>query len=87
MLVRCGEKNAFVTAVNALMQTKRKQTHMLRDENAFQSYIYIHLEHLCAIVLHCMMQEVFIFTVVTLSSCVILRAAVKINSIIDDTPV
>ena len=67
------------------MQTIIK--HMLRDENAFQSYIYIHLEHLSAIVLHCMMQEVFIFTVVTLSSCVILRAAVKINSIIDDTPV
>jgi hypothetical protein len=33
------------------------------------------------------MHEVFIFTVVTLSSCVILRAAVEINSMIDDTPV
>lgn len=60
---------------------------MLSDENAFHSYIYIHFEHLCAMVLHSVMQEVFIFTVVTLSSCVILRAAIKITSIIDDTPV
>ena len=60
---------------------------MLSDENAFQSFVYIHLDNLCAIVLHSVMHEVFIFTVVTLSSCVILRAAVKITSIIDDTPV
>ena len=60
---------------------------MLSDQNAFQSFIYIHFDHLCAIVLHSVMHEVFIFTVVTLSSCVILRAAVKITSIIDDTPV
>ncbi len=60
---------------------------MLSDQNAFQSFIYIHFDHLCAIVLHCVMHEVFIFTVVTLSSCVILRAAVEISSMIDDTPV
>ena len=60
---------------------------MLSDQNAFQSFIYIHFDHLCAIVLHSVMHEVFIFTVVTLSSCMILRAAVKITSIIDDTPV
>ena len=60
---------------------------MLTDENAFQSFIHIHLDHLCAIVVHNVMHEVFIFTVVTLSSCVILRAAVEINSMIDDTVV
>ena len=60
---------------------------MFSDQNAFQSFIHIHTDHLCAIVLHGVMHEVFIFTVVTLSSCVILRAAVKITSIIDDTPV
>jgi hypothetical protein len=60
---------------------------MMRDDNAFQSYVLIHLDHLCAIVLHCVMHEVFIFTVATLSSCVFLRAAVKITSIIDGTPV
>ena len=71
---------------------------MLRDENAFQSYIHMHLDHLCAIVLHCMIQEMFIFTVATLSACVFftvatlsacvyLRAAVEISSMIDDTAV
>jgi hypothetical protein len=60
---------------------------MLSDQNAFQSYIYIHLDHLCAIVLHSVMHEVFIFTVLALGSCLIFSAAVKINSIIDDTSV
>jgi hypothetical protein len=60
---------------------------MLKDENAFQSYIHIHLDRLWAIVMYSVMNEVFIFTVVTLSSCVILRAAIKVTSIIDDTPV
>jgi hypothetical protein len=60
---------------------------MLSDQNAFQSFVYIHLDHLCAIVLHSVMHEVFIFTVLALGSCLIFSAAVKINSIIDDTPV
>ena len=60
---------------------------MLSDENAFQSYIHIHLDHLFAVVLHCVMHEIFIFTVLTLSSCACLRAAIKITSIIDDMPV
>jgi hypothetical protein len=60
---------------------------MLRDENAFQSYIYIHLEHLCAIVLNGVIHQIFIFTVSTLSACVYLRAAVEISSMIDDTAV
>jgi hypothetical protein len=69
------------------MRGYREETHMLRDQNAFQSFVYIHLDHLCAIVLHCMMHEVFIFTVLALGSCLIFSAAVKINTIIDDTPV
>jgi hypothetical protein len=60
---------------------------MLSDENALQSFIYIHLDDLCAIVLHSVVCEVFIFTVVTLSSCMILRTAIKVTSILDDTPV
>ena len=60
---------------------------MLKDENAFQSYIHLHLDHLCAIVLHCVIQEMFIFTVATLSACVYLRAAVEISSMIDETVV
>ena len=60
---------------------------MLSDKNAFQSFIYIHFDHLCAIVLHSVMHEVFIFTVLALGSCFIFSAVLKINSIIDDTPV
>jgi hypothetical protein len=60
---------------------------MLSDENAFQSFIYIHLDDLCAVVLHSVVCEIFIFTVVTLSSCMILRTAIKVTSILDDTPV
>jgi len=60
---------------------------MLSDQNAFQSFIYIHFDRLCAIVLHSVMHEVFIFTVLALGSCFIFSAALKINSLIDDTPV
>ena len=60
---------------------------MLSDQNAFQSYIYIHLDHLCAIVLHSVMHEVFIFTVVMLSACVYMRAALEIRSMLDDMAV
>ena len=60
---------------------------MLSDQNAFQSFIHIHLDHLYAIVLYGVMHEVFIFIVATLSACVYLRAAVEISSMIDDTAV
>jgi hypothetical protein len=60
---------------------------MLKDENAFQSFIHIHLDHLYAIVLYGVMHELFILIVSSLSACVYLRAAVVINSMIDDTPV
>ena len=60
---------------------------MLKDENAFQSFMHIHLDHLCAIVLHGVLHEILIFTVVMLSVCVYVRAAVEIRSMIDDTPV
>jgi hypothetical protein len=61
--------------------------HMLGDQNAFQSFVYIHLDHLCAIVLHGVMHEVFIFTVATLSACVYLRAGIEISSMLDDMEV
>ena len=52
-----------------------------------QSFLNVHIDHLCAIVLHSVMHEIFILTVVTLSSSVMLCATVKIESIIDDTSV
>ena len=66
------------------MDINEKKAHMLSDENAFQSFVYIHLDHLCAIVLHGVMHEVFIFTVATLSACAYLRAGVEISSMLDE---
>ena len=57
---------------------------MISDENAFQSFVYIHLDHLCAIVLHGVMHEVFIVTVATLSACLYLRVGVEISSMLDE---
>jgi len=58
---------------------------MLKDENALQSFIYIHVDHLYRIMLHSVMDVVFIFTLLTVSLCVFLCTAIKITSIIDDT--
>lgn len=67
------------------MQTIIK--HMLRDENAFQSYIYIHLEHLSAIVMDSVIREILIFVLVTSSACIYMRATVEISSMLDEIPV
>jgi len=60
---------------------------MLSGENAFQSYIHLHVHHLFTVVMHCVMHEVFAFTVLILGFCTCLRAANKITSIIHDMPV
>ena len=60
---------------------------MLSDENAFQSFIHIHLDRLCAIVLSSVINEYFIFILVTLSACIYMRATLEITSMLDDTVV
>ena len=60
---------------------------MLSEQNAFQSFIHIHLDHLCAIVLRSVMQEYFIFILVPSSACIYMRATVEIRSMLDDMPV
>ena len=60
---------------------------MLSDENAFQSFVYIHLDHLCAIVMDNVIREILIFILVTLSACIYMRATVEISSILDEMPV
>ena len=57
---------------------------MLSDQNAFQSFIYIHFDHLCAIVLHGVLHEILIFTVAMISVWVYVRAAVEIRSMLDE---
>jgi hypothetical protein len=60
---------------------------MLSDENAFQSFVYIHLDHLCAIVMDNVIREILIFILVTSSACIYMRATVEISSILDEMPV
>ena len=60
---------------------------MLGEENAFQSYIYLHLDHLCAIVMDSVIREIFIFILVTSSACIYMRATVEISSMLDEMPV
>ena len=61
--------------------------YMLSDQNEFQSFIHIHLDHLCSIVLRSVIHEYCIFIFVTLSACVYMRATVEISSMLDEMPV
>lgn len=61
--------------------------YMLSDQNAFQSFVYIHLDHLCAIVMDNVIREIFIFILVTSSACIYMRATVEISSMLDEMPV
>jgi hypothetical protein len=60
---------------------------MLWEENAFQSYIHLHLDHLYAIVMDSVIREILIFILVTSSACIYMRATVEISSMLDDVPV
>ena len=60
---------------------------MLSDENAFQSYVHIHLDRLCAIVLRGVVHEYFVFVVVTASACIYVRATLEISSMLDELTV
>jgi hypothetical protein len=60
---------------------------MLSDENAFQSFVYIHLDHLCAIVMDNVIREILIFILVSSSACIYMRATVEISSMLDEMPV
>ena len=60
---------------------------MLSDQNAFQSFVHIHLDHLWAIVLNSVMHEYFIFVLVSSSACIYMRATVEIRAMLNDMPV
>jgi hypothetical protein len=60
---------------------------MLWEENAFQSYIHLHLDHLYAIVMDSVIREILIFILVTSSTCIYMRATVEMRSMLDDMPV
>ena len=60
---------------------------MISDENAFQSFVYIHLDHLCAIVMDSVIREILIFVLVTSSACIYMSATVEVSSVLDEMPV
>ena len=60
---------------------------MLSDQNAFQSFVHIHLDHLWAIALNSVMHEYFIFVLVSSSACIYMRATVEIRAMLNDMPV
>ena len=60
---------------------------MLWEENAFQSYIHLHLDHLYAIVMDSVIREILIFILVTSSACIYMRATVEMRLMLDDMPV
>jgi hypothetical protein len=60
---------------------------MISDENAFQSFVYIHLDNLCAIVMDNVIRELLIFILVTSSAFIYMSATVEIRSILDELPV
>ena len=60
---------------------------MLWEENAFQSYIHLHLDHLYAIVMDSVIREILFFILVISSVFIYMGATVEISSILDDMPV
>jgi hypothetical protein len=60
---------------------------MLWEENAFQSYIHLHLDHLYAIVMDSVIREILFFILMTSSAFIYMRATVEISSMLDDMPV
>jgi hypothetical protein len=57
---------------------------MFSGKDAFFSYIHLHLDRLCAIVLDGAMRELLIFVLVTTSACIYFRATVEITHAVLD---
>jgi hypothetical protein len=60
---------------------------MLWEENVFQSYIHLHLDHLYAIVMDSVIREILLFILVISSVFIYMSATVEISSMLDDMPV
>ena len=60
---------------------------MPSEEDAFLSYVHLHLLHLRAIVMDSVMRELLIFVLVTNSACIYMRATVEISSVLDELEV
>jgi hypothetical protein len=59
----------------------------MSDQHAFQSYLHLHRDLLCAIVMDSVIREIMIFVLVTSSACIFMRATVEISSVLDEIEV
>jgi len=60
---------------------------MRSGEDAFFSYMHLHLDRLSAIVMDGVIREILIFVLVTSSACIYMRATVEISSVLDEMQV
>ena len=59
----------------------------MSEEHALESYLHLHRDLLCAIVMDSVIRELLIFVLVTSSACVYMRATVEISSVLDELEV
>jgi hypothetical protein len=57
------------------------------EQDALQSYLHLHRDLLCAIVMDSVIREILIFILVTTSACIYMRATVEISSVLDEAAV
>jgi hypothetical protein len=76
-----GKKNALPTTV------KRGRRRNMGEQDALQSYLHLHRDLLCAIVMDSVIREILIFILVTSSACIYMRATVEISSVLDEAAV
>jgi hypothetical protein len=60
---------------------------MRSEEDALLSYVHLHLDRLCTIVMDSVVREILIFVLVTSSACIYMRATVEIRAMLDEMPV
>ena len=59
----------------------------MSEVHALESYLHLHRDLLCAIVMDSVIRELLIFVLVTSSACVYMRATVEISSVLDELEV
>ena len=59
----------------------------MSEDYALQSYLHLHRDLLCTIVMDSVIREIVIFVLVTSSACIYMRATVEISSVLDEMQV
>ena len=59
----------------------------MSEAHALESYVHLHRDLLCAIVMDSVIREILIFVLVTSSACIYMRATVEMSSVLDELEV